>query len=498
MKLDVLTALASPDSVGAILAEFGRYVKDDDKAFVKAAIQAIVKIANALPEVADRCLRGLMALVGTDNDAVVAEAVIAIRQLLQQHPQHDSIIVRLARKLGTTASPSARAAIVWILGEFQDKPRVASMAPDALRLLAKGFRGEAAEVKMQILNLAAKTALRQGEASKPVALLLRYVLELARYDGDYDLRDRARVLRHLLLSTADITAEAADAVEEVGAVIAVGAGTAAGVRGLRSESGVGEGGDLSAAEAAVAASAAAAAEEGAAAAGEAGEAAPAAGAGGAEATAEEGAAAAGAGAAAAAPSPASGAGASTPGGAGATPAPATPAVRLQDRVRAVVLAAKPPPAVESALAAGGAPAHMLGSLSFMVGHAARGYQPLPEWAPEESAASVRDPPRDEDDEPRRKKRGAFAAAYVSSSEEESEEGSEEESSEEEETEEEDDEDEDETDEDDSDEEEAAPAAKAARAAAPAGKRVVAGEDDEDEDEDEDDDDEDEDDESDDE
>ena len=213
MKLDVLTALCSGDTVAMILHEFGRYVKDDDKDFVKACIQAIVTIANAHPDIADRCLRGLMALVGTSADAVVAEAVIAIRQLLQQHPQHDSIIVRLGRKLGTTASPSARAAIVWIIGEFQQKPRVAAMAPDALRQLAKGFKAEAAEVKVQILNLACKTALLQPD-SKPVQLLLKYVLELARYDIDYDLRDRARLLRHLMLSNAEITAISADAVED--------------------------------------------------------------------------------------------------------------------------------------------------------------------------------------------------------------------------------------------------------------------------------------------
>ena len=30
----------------------------------------------------------------------------------------------------------------------------------------------------------------------------RYVLELARYDPDYDLRDRARLLRHFILGSA--------------------------------------------------------------------------------------------------------------------------------------------------------------------------------------------------------------------------------------------------------------------------------------------------------
>jgi len=415
MKIEILTALVASDNIGQILREFGGYVKDDDKDFVKACIHAIVRMANALPEVADRCLRGLMALVGTDSDVVVAEAVIAIRQLLQQHPQHDSIIVRLARRLATTTSPSARAAIVWILGEFQDKARVASMAPDALRLLAKGFRSEAAEVKVQVLNLAAKTALQQP-ASAAVQLLLKYVLELARYDVDYDLRDRARTLRHLMLSTSEIAGIAADATEEAGAVIAVGAGTAAGVKGFRAES---DGAEEAAAAALAAVKLGESAETDAAALAAAADGSAAAADGAAAAVAD---AAAGTGAAAAA-APAAPAAAPLSPGKAAAPA----AVSMRDRVRAVLLAAKPPPAVESALSApGAAPAFMMGSLSFMVGHAARGYEALPAWAAEDSAAALREPPRDEDDEPVRKKRSAFSPEEAEESSDEDEESSEEE------------------------------------------------------------------------
>jgi AP-3 complex subunit beta len=81
MKLDVLAALASTENVPIILKEFTRYVKDADKAFVRRVIQAVVRVANSLPTIADRCLRGLLALVTTDNDAVVAEAVRNISDL---------------------------------------------------------------------------------------------------------------------------------------------------------------------------------------------------------------------------------------------------------------------------------------------------------------------------------------------------------------------------------------------------------------------------------
>lgn len=374
MKLEVLTALVASDNAAFVLKEFGRYVKDDDKDFVKAAIQGIVRIANSLPEVADRCLRGLMALVSTDCDSVVAEAVIAIRQLLQQNPEHDQLIIRLARRLHSTTSPSARAAMVWILGEFQGKPRVGVMAPDALRQLAKNFRSEAAEVKYQIVNLAAKTALTHPD-SKQVQLLLEYVLELARYDADYDLRDRARLLRHLLLGS-QVSAIAADAVEEAGAFIAIGAGTQAGVAGFRES-------DATDADAALASAPEASLPED------------------------------GSGAAGVSESAVNGAGATD-----ATPAsfaPVTPpTANLQERVRIVFLAAKPPPAIANSGVALGAPTYTLGSLSFIVGHLAKGYHAIPEWATESSSPAVRDPPKDDYDEGKKKKKGKYAPPSSSS------------------------------------------------------------------------------------
>jgi hypothetical protein len=376
MKLEVLTALVASDNAGQVLKEFGRYVKDDDKDFVKAAIQGIVRIANSLPEVADRCLRGLMALVSTDCDSVVAEAVIAIRQLLQQNPEHDQLIIRLARRLHSTTSPSARAAMVWILGEFQGKPRVGVMAPDALRQLAKNFRSEAAEVKYQIVNLAAKTALTHPD-SKQVQLLLEYVLELARYDADYDLRDRARLLRHLLLGS-QVSAIAADAVEEAGAFIAIGAGTQAGVAGFRES-------DATDSDAVLA-------------------------------TASDTSPVDGTGAAGVSENAVNGAGATdaTPASFAPVSAPAPPAANLQERVRIVFLAAKPPPAIANSGVALGAPTYTLGSLSFMVGHLAKGYHAIPEWATESSSPAVRDPPKDDYDEGKKKKKGKYAPPSSSS------------------------------------------------------------------------------------
>lgn len=445
MKLDVLAEIVDSDNINSVLREFTRYVKDDDKEFVKQAINVVVRIANSLPEVADKCLRGLMGLISTDNEAVVAEAVVAIRQLLQQNPHHDGLIVRLARRLNKITSPAARAATVWVIGEFQSKPRVAAMAPDALRQLAKGFRSESGEVKAQIIALAVKTALWQPD-SKPVKLLLRYVLDLARYDSDYDLRDRARLLRYLTLGDA-ITQLDAAAVEEAGSVIRI------------ADNAVVADSDCLAAEVSADAVHGASSEQ------TPGVVTPKAEI---DANAEVDNASQNSHGTTAADSVADAPTVSEseiPSDELSSPpevlhdstetakseAGATAAVRLADRVRAVVLATKPPPSVAHALSnASNTSEYTLGSLSFTVGHTAKGYLPVPEWTETPTSSKVRDPVVEESSS--RKKPSKFsragASAYDSETEDDSEYDSEEDSDEETDSDEEDTDSEEDSDEDD--------------------------------------------------
>lgn len=61
-------------------------------------------------------------------------------------------------------------------------------------MLAKSFIREADCVKMQILNLAVKVYLSNP---KQIAKLFKYILEVCRYDANYDLRDRARLIRSI-------------------------------------------------------------------------------------------------------------------------------------------------------------------------------------------------------------------------------------------------------------------------------------------------------------
>lgn len=99
----------------------------------------------------------------------------------------------MAKMTDKITVPLARASIIWLIGEYSD--RVSKLAPDVLRKSVKSFCDEDNVVKLQILNLAAKLHVSN---TKQVSLLVQYVFNLAKYDQNYDIRDRARYFRTLI------------------------------------------------------------------------------------------------------------------------------------------------------------------------------------------------------------------------------------------------------------------------------------------------------------
>ncbi|KAJ8980729.1 hypothetical protein NQ317_019224 [Molorchus minor] len=192
--LEVLTNLTTDGNVSTILRELQTYISSSDKYFVAATIQAIGRCACSISEVTDSCLNGLVSLLSNRDEAVVAESVVVIKKLLQtQAADPKEIIAHMARLLDSITVAQARAAILWLLGEHNKK--VPHIAPDVLRKMAKTFAEESDLVKLQIMNLAIKLYITNPEQT---SLLCQYIFNLARYDQNYDIRDKARLLKQFV------------------------------------------------------------------------------------------------------------------------------------------------------------------------------------------------------------------------------------------------------------------------------------------------------------
>lgn len=202
LKLEILTFICSKDNTQEILRELQIHIKHNNQQFVCATIRAIGRVADADPEVADRCMEGLMHLMACNKaSAVIGESVVVLRQLLQQSSgtETSSVVLHQLTRMLVGEQPVeealARTSIVWLVGEFHDI--LSKIAPDILRLLAVGFTNEVTETKMQIMNFAIKLSLRLPDDGN-VQSLMTYVLEMARYDLDTDLRDRSRFMTALM------------------------------------------------------------------------------------------------------------------------------------------------------------------------------------------------------------------------------------------------------------------------------------------------------------
>ncbi|KAK9170477.1 hypothetical protein Syun_002617 [Stephania yunnanensis] len=212
IKLDILSTIATDSSIQHIFQEFQDYIKDPDRRFAADTVAAIGLCARRLPSVAQTCLEGLLSLIRQENlncdlgvmegeEYVLAQAVMSLKAIIKLDPaSHEKVIIQLARSLDSIKMPSARAMIIWIAGQYNSVGKTISrMLVPILKYLARCFTSEAVETKHQILTTIVKVLLYAPvEDPLIVQKILCYVLQLAKCDKNYDIRDRARFLDKLL------------------------------------------------------------------------------------------------------------------------------------------------------------------------------------------------------------------------------------------------------------------------------------------------------------
>ncbi|THH26301.1 hypothetical protein EUX98_g7887 [Antrodiella citrinella] len=216
-KMQLLRIVISADNYQALL-------HDPDDELVAHAVQAIGYCARVVPESTQQCLNALMSFIQSPHDTVVGNAVFVLKSLVQirLHKQDTTtvsaayspmaIISLLAYRIDEIHHSKARACVIWLVGQYAAatpngengavlRPSgiegVAAWAPDDLRKAATSFAKEDSIVKLQTITLSAKL-LVLNPTDRTLSLLSRYVLSLARYDLNFDVRDRARSIASLL------------------------------------------------------------------------------------------------------------------------------------------------------------------------------------------------------------------------------------------------------------------------------------------------------------
>eukprot|EP00759_Apiculatamorpha_spiralis_P044094 PhF_6_TR41270/c0_g1_i1/m.62392/K12392/AP1B1; AP-1 complex subunit beta-1 len=202
-KIDILTMLVSKANVEQVLAEYVEYAQEVDVEFVRKSVRAIGMVALKIEEAAPECIQQLMGLIKTKVNYVVQEAIVVIRDIFRRYPnKYESIIGVLCENLETLDEPDAKAAMIWIIGEYSD--RIAN-ANELLEIFMDNFDEETMTVKLAVLGAVVKLYLKLGAEAET---LLQLVLKTCTDSDIPDLRDRAFLYWRLLTSDAEAASQA--------------------------------------------------------------------------------------------------------------------------------------------------------------------------------------------------------------------------------------------------------------------------------------------------
>ncbi|KAJ6794132.1 beta-adaptin-like protein A [Iris pallida] len=196
LKLEMLTAIANESNTYEIVTELCEYAANVDIPIARESIRAVGKIALQQYDV-NAIVDRLLQFLEMEKDYVTAETLVLVKDLLRKYPQwsHDCIAVVGNISSKSVQEPKAKAALIWMLGEYSQDM---NDAPYALESLIENWDDEhAAEVRLHLLTAVMKCFFkRPPETQKALGAALAAGLA----DSHQDVHDRAlfyyRLLQH--------------------------------------------------------------------------------------------------------------------------------------------------------------------------------------------------------------------------------------------------------------------------------------------------------------
>lgn len=193
-KLEIIVKLANSENITRVLSELQEYATEIDVDFVRKAVRSIGRLAIKIEVSATNCIEVLLDLVATKVTYVVQEATVVIRDIFRRYPnKYESIISTLCENLDSLDEPEAKAAMIWIIGQYADRIDNAEQLLDDFLFT---FQEESAEVQLALLTATVKLFIHRPVKGQN---LVPKVLKWATEDTDNpDVRDRGYMYWRLL------------------------------------------------------------------------------------------------------------------------------------------------------------------------------------------------------------------------------------------------------------------------------------------------------------
>ncbi|KAL1834658.1 hypothetical protein DCAR_0104869 [Daucus carota subsp. sativus] len=194
LKLEMLTAVANESNTYEIVTELCEYAANVDIPMARESIRAVGKIALQQYDV-NAIVDRLLQFLEMEKDHVTAETLVLVKDLLRKYPQwsHDCIAVVGNISSKNIQEPKAKAALIWMLGEYAQDMQD---APYVLESLIENWEDEySAEVRLHLLTSVMKCFFRRPPETQQA---LGAALAAGIADFHQDVHDRALFYYRLL------------------------------------------------------------------------------------------------------------------------------------------------------------------------------------------------------------------------------------------------------------------------------------------------------------
>lgn len=153
---------------------------------MRKSVRAIGKLAIKIEKAAQQCIDTLLELVSTKVSYIVQEATVVIRNIFRKYQnRYESIISMLCEHLDSLDEPEAKAAMIWIIGQYADRIENSEILLDDFLY---SFKEEVYEVQLALLTATVKLFIQRPAKGQE---LVPKVLKWATEEADHpDLRER--------------------------------------------------------------------------------------------------------------------------------------------------------------------------------------------------------------------------------------------------------------------------------------------------------------------
>ncbi|TFY83892.1 hypothetical protein EWM64_g121 [Hericium alpestre] len=222
-KLEIMYRLAREENAREVLAELEecvfmcaspqpiiensvrRYASEVDVDFVRRSVRSIGRLAIKVEPAADACIRALLGLIEHKVNYVVQEAVIVIKDIFRRYPgKYEGIIPTLCENLDVLDEPEAKAAMIWIIGQFADR---IDNADELMDDLTYNFLEESTEVQLALVTAAVKLFVYKSTSETVKALVHKVLKWTTEQIDNPDLRDRGFMYWRLLAINPSVAGE---------------------------------------------------------------------------------------------------------------------------------------------------------------------------------------------------------------------------------------------------------------------------------------------------